>query len=222
MSSRPELKLDWATHKAAKYAVEHWHYSKKMPKSKLAKIGVWEQAKFIGCVIYGVGASNKLVKRYGLKPEEGCELVRVALTAHKTPCSRIIAISLNLIKKTFPKLRLIVSFADTAQGHHGGIYQAGGWIFTGKSDDERQYKVRGRWLHPRSACNYGSTTGLPKRKMPGKYRYLMPLDDEISKRIKPLMQPYPKSKACEVGDDCSNSTAAVQHRPTRSKHERYG
>jgi hypothetical protein len=202
MSSRPELKLDWATHKAAKYAVEHWHYSKKMPKSKLAKIGVWEQAKFIGCVIYGVGASNKLVKRYGLKPEEGCELVRVALTAHKTPCSRIIAISLNLIKKTFPKLRLIVSFADTAQGHHGGIYQAGGWVHTGFSNDA-VCRIYGKEVHPRTVVSRYGTRSLPwlqKNIDPNaimvtscdKYRYLMPLDMKMKELIEHLRQPYPK------------------------------
>jgi hypothetical protein len=27
MSSKPVLKLDWCSHAAAKYAVEHWHYS---------------------------------------------------------------------------------------------------------------------------------------------------------------------------------------------------
>ena len=56
--SSPRLKLDWATHEAATYAVEHWHYSHTMPKSKLVKIGVWEDGKFIGVVLFGVGATT--------------------------------------------------------------------------------------------------------------------------------------------------------------------
>lgn len=128
-TSKPVLKIDWATHEAAKFAVENWHYSKTMPKSKLAKFGVWEQGKFIGAVIYGVGATSDLVKSYGLDATQGCELVRVALTKHKTPVSRIIAISLRILKKQYQNLRLVVSFADPAQSHHGGIYQAGGWVF---------------------------------------------------------------------------------------------
>ena len=63
MNSRPELKIDWCTHEAAKYAVEHWHYSKRMPKSKLAKFGVWEGGKFVGCVIFGVGATPEIAKQ---------------------------------------------------------------------------------------------------------------------------------------------------------------
>ena len=29
--SKAILKLDWCDYKAAKYAVEHWHYSKSLP-----------------------------------------------------------------------------------------------------------------------------------------------------------------------------------------------
>jgi hypothetical protein len=49
--SKAILKLDWCSHEAAKYACEHWHYSKCVPKQKTVKIGVWENSVFIGCVI---------------------------------------------------------------------------------------------------------------------------------------------------------------------------
>ena len=45
---QPELKIDWATHKAAKYACENWHYSKCLPSGKTVKLGVWEDNNFIG------------------------------------------------------------------------------------------------------------------------------------------------------------------------------
>ncbi len=35
-----DLRVDWCSHKAAKYAVTHWHYSRTMPSGKLAKIGL--------------------------------------------------------------------------------------------------------------------------------------------------------------------------------------
>jgi len=126
MNSRPELRIDWCSHDAARYACENWHYSKCVPKSKLAKIGVWENGIFIGVLIYGVGATPDLVKPYGLTKEQGCELVRISLRNHQTPVSRLIAISLRVLKKEFPGLRLVVSFADPEQGHHGGVYQASG------------------------------------------------------------------------------------------------
>jgi hypothetical protein len=79
LSQKVELRIDWATHEAATFAVENWHYSKRMPKSKLAKVGVWENGKFVGVVIFGVGATGDLFCPYGLKPTQGCELVRIAL-----------------------------------------------------------------------------------------------------------------------------------------------
>jgi len=196
MSNKPVLKIDWATHEAAKFSCEKWHYSKCIPKSKLAKIGVWENDKFIGVVIFGVGATSDLVKRYGLRMEQGCELVRVALTKHQSPVSRIIAISMRYLKTQFPNLRLVVSFADPSHGHHGGIYQAGNWIFNGTSQSSDEYIYKGKRWQGRSFRN--SHKGMEKHpdvqivKGSSKYRYLMPLDDDMRKQIMPLAKPYPK------------------------------
>jgi len=106
------LRLDWATHEAAKYACENWHYSKKIPVNKLSKVGVWEDNKFIGVVIFGVGASAVLHKQFNLTRFEVCELVRVALNKHKTEVSRVISIALKFLKKSNPKIRVCVSFVD--------------------------------------------------------------------------------------------------------------
>jgi hypothetical protein len=190
------LKIDWATHKAAKYAVEHWHYSKTMPKSKLVKFGVWEDNKFIGVVIYGCGATSDLVKQYGLESIHGCELTRVALTKHKTEVSRIIAITLKLLKNQYTGLRLVVSFADPEQGHIGGIYKAGGWIYSGKSAASDEYIYKGKRWQGRSFRN--KFKGMEKSplvkvvKGSSKYRYLMPLDDEMRKQVLKLAKDYPK------------------------------
>lgn len=194
--AKVDLKVDWATHESAKYACEKWHYSGCIPKSKLAKFGVWEEGRFIGSVIYGVGATSSLVQKYCLKPEEGCELVRVALTNHASSVTRIVAITLRLLKKAFPGIRLVVSFADPEQGHHGGIYQGGGWTFAGMSASSDEYIYKGKRWQGRSFRN--SFKGMEKHpdvqvvKGSSKNRYLMPMDDEMRKRIAPLAQPYPK------------------------------
>ena len=41
------LRLDWCSYAAAKYACENWHYSKCLPASKIVKIGVWEDEKYL-------------------------------------------------------------------------------------------------------------------------------------------------------------------------------
>ena len=55
MQEKPKLKVDWATHEAAKHSCVNWHYSKCLPAGKLVKIGAWENSKFIGVVIFSRG-----------------------------------------------------------------------------------------------------------------------------------------------------------------------
>jgi hypothetical protein len=212
MSSRPDLRLDWCSYEAAKYAVEHWHYSRTMPVGKLVRIGAWEDGRFIGCVVFGRGAASNIASPYGLQQTEVCELVRVALDAHATPVSRIIAIAIRMLKRAQPGLRLIVSFADSDQGHHGGIYQAGGWHYTGASRD-RATRVHGKLFHPKTLhSKYGiggqSIPWLRQHVDPNaenvfmlpKYKYVMPLDDDMRRRIAPLAKPYPKRPTRGTGE----------------------
>ena len=196
------LKLDWASYDAANYAVKNWHYSRAMPASKLVKIGVWEDEKFVGVVIFGPGATNHLLTPYGLKNIEGCELVRIALCKHETPVSRIVAIAIKMLKRMSPKLKLIVSFADASEGHHGGIYQAGGWIYTGKSDDAKFPIINGKKRHPRTLSEMVKTGKVKRTEVefvivPGKHRYLFPLNEDMRKQVIKLKMPYPK-RAIEV------------------------
>ena len=51
MSSPPKLKIDWCSYDAVKYAAQHWHYSRSLPCSKTARLGVWEDDRFIGAVV---------------------------------------------------------------------------------------------------------------------------------------------------------------------------
>lgn len=196
MSSRPELRLDWCTYEAAKYAVENWHYSQTMPIGKLVKIGVWEGDEFVGCVVFGRGASPQIGTPYKLRQTEICELVRVAIKSHSWPVSRILSIALKMLLRSMPGIRMVVSFADPQHGHHGGVYQANGWVYAGASTPKpllvlsngdtrhnRLYMGKNKQPIPRGAKWSQSTA---------KHRYLMPLDDEIRKRIEPLRKPYPK------------------------------
>ena len=189
------LRLDWCDHKAAKYACEHWHYTGKIPVNKLLNVGVWENGVFIGVVIFGLGASAVMHKQFGVSNTEACELVRVALNSHDTPVSRILSIALKFLKRQCPGIKVVVSFADPSQGHHGGIYQATNWLYTGMSSETTEYYYSGDWRHVTDVykrCPRDQIKRLPSRKRPGKYRYVMPLTDDMRARIAPLRKPYPK------------------------------
>lgn len=189
------LKLDWATHEAAEYACKRWHYSKCLPTGKLVKIGAWEEDKFIGVVIFSRGASPHLLSKYNLKQTEGCELTRIALNKHQAPVSKIMAIAIKFLKKQSPGLKLAVSFADPEQGHHGGIYQATNWIYTGTSGVTIEYFVRGKWTHVRGAyATIKTNKSIPfkTRERQGKHRYLYPLDENLRQKCLEVQKPYPK------------------------------
>ena len=196
MLTKIDLKLDWATFESAKYACTNWHYSKCIPVGKLVKIGVWENNNFIGVVLFSRGANNKLASPYGLDQTECCELTRIALTNHKTSVSRILSIAIKFLKKNSPGLKLIISFADTEQNHHGGIYQASNWIYAGMTKAADEYLVHGKRMHGRS-MRMKYTTHIGKEfikiiKGSSKHRYLLALDKNILNQISILKKPYPK------------------------------
>lgn len=214
---KPQLKIDWATHEAAKYACENWHYSKCLPVGKLVKVGAWEDNKFIGVVLFGRGANYNMVKGYGLSQDQGCELVRIALTSHKTPVSKIAAMAMRFLKKQSPNLRLIVSYADPEQGHHGGIYQAGNWLYRGLSSSALKVWYNGKWSHKKTVDDAGiDQTNMIKKRVSGKHTYLMPLDAEMREHILPLSKPYPKRVKEQALENHSNLGGVTPTHPLHS------
>jgi len=196
------------SYQAAETAVRRWHYSKSMPTPPRVLFGVWEHGTFAGVIIFSRGGSPNLGSPYGLSHTELCELSRISLRSHTAPVSQCVSIAIGELRKTSPGLRLIVSFADPAHDHHGGIYQAGNWLYLGLTAGETQYLVRGRQYHSRSlaATQYGTGRRTNRSmaylranfdpdastvKLPGKHRYAMPLDRAMRRKLLPLVQPYP-------------------------------
>jgi len=224
--AKANLRIDWATHKASKYACANWHYSGCLPAGKLVKVGAWERGKFIGVVLFGRGTCNHLAHRFGCDSTNACELVRVALNNHATPVSRIVSIALRFLKTMFPQMRLVISFASQDAGHHGGIYQAGNWVYEGKTSPKDEFLFKGKRATDRQVSQFvketrvsriewesqGVLTRLPTQP---KHRYLMPLDAEMRERIIPLSKPYPKrAKQAITGDQSAERQGSTDpHAP---------
>lgn len=217
------LKIDWATHEAAKFACLNWHYSKSVPVGKLIKIGAWENNIFIGVVIFGRGANKDLGSPFGLRQDECCELVRIALTKHESYVSKILAVAIRFLRKLNPGLKMVVSFADKEQGHHGGIYQATNWIYAGETKPADEYLYNGKRWHGRAfRKSHGShlpfiSKGLKIVLGSSKHRYLMPLNEEIRSISEKLKKPYPKRAKWQdsenhSGLECSTHICALQNK----------
>lgn len=232
MNSNATLRLAWCSHHAALYAVERWHYSRCLPASKLVKVGVWEGDRFIGAVIFSRGSCPQIGASFRLKQTEICELTRVALDRHQTPVSRIIRIALKMLKQSSPGLRLVISYADCDRQHLGKIYQAGNWVYLGKTETDGgtpRWKIHGRIMHGRTVGARGWSQNqewLRKQIDPktepvytlGKHKYAMPLDEGMRRFLQPLSKPYPNAPEVTLWTRrSSRPKRAVRTRPRRSK-----
>lgn len=194
-------------YRAMIYAVKNWHYSgTKTGFLRHGVFGIWEDARFVGVIIYGQGATEGIGSPFGLTLQQTRELTRIALQAHSVPVSRLISITLKKLKKAYPAIQLVVSFADTKQNHHGGIYQASNWIYLGIREAQSGYfRIHGQVLHSRSVHSRykgGSQSLLYLRKyidpkaevvaMSPKHKYVYAFDSDLRKRLSALAQPYPK------------------------------
>ena len=203
------------SHEAAKYAVENWHYSRILPTGKIVKIGVWENDKFIGCVLFSRGASPNLGTALSLDQIQICELTRVALTKHEAPVSQILVLAIKELKESNPGLECVISFADPKEGHKGGIYQATNWIYTGQSNPVIEYFIDGRWRHTRGAYHDPRRPTAKKRQSPGKFRYLYPLNKKMKRVLAKLAKPYPNAvEGLEESRSNSVTEEQVQSLPT--------
>lgn len=205
MSSRPELHIAPCSYEAAKFAVERWHYSGRMPTGKRFELGVWEGGDFKGAILFSRGATPNIGSPFNLTQTEICELTRIALRDHEWPVTRMLSIALSMLQDENPGLRLAISYADVDENHHGGIYQGGNWLFLGwvNRGTRSAFIVNGKKMHPRSIGAMGGTQSLEwvrenldpnatEHTTQGKLKYAYPLDDEMWEQLEPRAKPYPK------------------------------
>jgi hypothetical protein len=142
-------------------------------------------------ICYGVGGAPHIGDKFGLVPGRWIELQRVALNGQHGSTSQAIGLSLKLLKKERPCIRLVVSYADIMQGHKGTVYQATNWFYLGVlARGVKKYfdPVRGKYVHQR---------GIKKNKLYqisktlGKHKYVYCLDRSLEPMVKSMSKPYP-------------------------------
>ena len=159
-----------------------------------------------GITLFSNGACSNIAAPFGLENIQVKELVRVALAAHQTPTSRIVSIAVRLFHRDFPAVKVLVSYADSAQGHHGGIYQAMGWLYIGESTDT-YIRINGKTTHRRTlGTKYGTSSlewikanvdaNAERIKTKPKYKYLWFFDEELKDQWRAKALPYPMRNKC--------------------------
>lgn len=190
----------------AHQACMDWHYSRKLPASAqvVGRYGVFVDSsleRYIGMVSFGTGARLAHMQ-FGVEHDEIMELTRIALDDHAMPVSAILKPVLDMVRRDFPRTRILVSYADDAQNHYGYVYQAMSWVYVARRDVRPYLRIDGRIVHPRNAnARYGTSSvpGLRKLGMRveevqsgAKYQYVKGLDKPTRRAVARLALPYPK------------------------------
>lgn len=139
--------------------------------------------------------------------EQVIELSRLARSANRVPLTMLISLCVSRIKRQ--GFDLLISYADKAEGHHGGVYQAACWKYAGSR--ERQITgciINGELVHGR-VCNhrYGTRSAEKLRALlnidvqphydEGKHLYwkaLGPTGIAKAERLGLKSLPYPKAE----------------------------
>ena len=127
------MRLEKASYKAVKYACLKFHYAKTVPVTNISYSVFNNNNEWCGVICYGLGANFALGKAYGVVSGQFLELTRMALNGKQESTSKAMAISIKLLKKHKPLVKVLISYADKGQDHLGIIYQATNWLYTGLS-----------------------------------------------------------------------------------------
>lgn len=157
-----------------------------------------------GVVVYGTPSSAPL--RRGICGEEEknnvIELTRLWVhdSVPKNGESFLIGNTIKNVDK-----EIIVSYADTSQGHLGVVYQATNWIYTGLSAKRSNWTIEGVDKHCQTLADkytakeirekYGDKFKITDR--PRKHRYVYfnanrKRKKELLNKLKYKIKPYPK------------------------------
>lgn len=190
--------------------LKYKHYAKRIPPIEYA-FGLFNEANLMqGIVTFSTPVSSNL---RGIFNDEFklMELNRLVINEglEKNCLSFFVSQSLKML----PIPLVIISYADTSQNHHGYIYQATNFIYTGLSAKRTDWKVKGlEHLHGATIADlsrgkenraewmrekYGNDFYLEDR--PRKHRYFMFLGNKKEvKRMKEILpykiEQYPKGE----------------------------
>lgn len=118
------------------------HYAHRMPPISFA-FGLYRNRVLEGICTFGRPVALILVQKafQGEYQEQFYELNRLCVNdgLPRNALSWFVAQCL----KRLPRPMVIVSYADTSRNHHGYIYQATNWIYTGLSAQFNDYMVKG-------------------------------------------------------------------------------
>jgi len=144
MFTAKDIEIRVIDSKSSRMVVERFHYSHKCTQNSQLHFGVFLNNRLEGALQFGPSIDKRrMAQNLNIGFNEFLELNRMALSDRcpKNSESRALGICLRIIKKQYPHLKLIVSFADACQCGDGTIYRASGFILTAINKNTTMYKL---------------------------------------------------------------------------------
>lgn len=172
------------------------HYAKRIPNS-IFTFGIYTGSLFQGVVSYGMTANNNLNEI--VEGVKAIELNRLVINddVDKNALSFFVSQCLNML----PKPKVIISYSDLRQGHHGYIYQATNWVYTGIGGEGQKIYIMkdGTERHQRHEDKINHELVDRIELTTGKARYYYFVADKRTKRklnekLRFETLPYPKGQ----------------------------
>lgn len=119
----------------AKRLVKRLHYSGKTANNSQLHLGVFLDGMLEGAMQFGPSMDKRKIQGLvsGTKWNGFLELNRMAFSDRlpRNSESRALGVAFRMIRKTYPHIEWVVSFADATQCGDGTIYRAAGFVLTG-------------------------------------------------------------------------------------------
>ena len=135
MASAKDIVVKPISAKAASTLVKRVHYSGKTVQNSQLHLGVYLSGKIEGAMQFGPSLDKRKIQGLveGTEWNGFIELNRMAFSERlpRNSESRAIAIAMKLIRKHYPGIEWVISFADGTQCGDGTIYRASGFALTG-------------------------------------------------------------------------------------------
>lgn len=191
--------------------VRQKHYSRR-PCIFWAGFGLIVGGKVDGVVVYGQPSPQLAKSAFSDRDFRLYELGRLVVqTDLPNAASFLIARSLDQL----PMPCAVVSYADSAWGHAGIVYQATNWLYTGSTKShDHLYLIDGQRVHPMSLRDQGITNPKQWAKENGiqtvapdpKHRYFKVLGNKGQRKrmlrtlAYPVLPNYPKAPKSRYDD----------------------
>lgn len=196
------------------------HYARRLPNTIQFAFGLYQNENLLGVCAFSV-PSAKMNRGRSVFHEIEVQTYELSrLIVEEDLPKNTLSFFVSQCLKQLPRPSCVVSFADPYNGHHGYIYQACNFLFTGESEKggKMMNYIRGdRKYHGLSITEerlrkeipeYNPSKGMVQNwldsggtieRFPPKYRYVYLLGSKVEvKRMKKLMKhqplPYPKGE----------------------------